>query len=185
MRARVLAGYPLLCLLVGILGSGCAGRTVAPGSSLVRTQAELAQGRGQVARRAEELAAAIRRSGLSHSPTVLGSYRACRAGKNLIAYNEAITVLADMPATVPGMSRDIVGMLRSESWQLVRVDFAKVHLALADTDHPLYDITQRGMKGAANILPYRRDRAAAIIFMRSPCVRGGSLAARVEQDGHL
>jgi hypothetical protein len=34
------------------------------------------------------------------------------------------------------------------------------------------------MKGAANILPYGSDSAGAIIFMHSPCIAAGSLAAQ-------
>lgn len=184
MRTRVLAAYLVLCLLVGLLGTGC-GHTVAPEASLTRTRAELIQARGQVRRYAEELAAAVRRSSLSRSPAALGSYRSCPAGKDLVAYNETITVAADMPATMSEMSRDIAGILRSEGWQLVSVDFAKVHLALADTDHPLYDMSQHRLKGAANILPYGNDSAGALIFMHSPCIDAGSLAVRVEQGGKL
>lgn len=181
MRSRVLTAYALLFLLTSLLGTGC-GQSVARETSLTNTRAELGRERGQVTHYAEELAAAVRRSGLSRTPVVLGSYRSCRAGKDLMAYIEVITVRADMPATVSEMSRDILGLIRTEGWQLVRVDFARVHLALADTDHPLYDMSQRGMKGAANILPYRGNSAGAIIFMHSSCVRAGSLADRVEPD---
>lgn len=184
MRTRVLAAYLVLCLLVGLLGTGC-GHTVAPEASLTRTRAGLVQTRGQVQPYAEALAAAVRRSRLSRSPVVQGSYRSCPAGKNFVAYNDAITVKGDAPATMSEMSREIAGILRSEGWQLVSVDFSKVHLALADTNHPLYDMSQDGIKGAANILPYGNDSAGALIFMHSPCIDAGSLAIQVEQGGKI
>ncbi len=182
MRWRVMTPYLLLCVLASWLVTGC-GHTAAPKVALSSTQTALVRARNQVQPYAEELAAAVRRFRLSRSPVVLGSYRSCPAGKNLVAYNDTITVTGDAPATMSEMSREIAGVLHSEGWQLVRVDFAKVRLALADTDHPLYDMSQDGIKGAANILPYGNDSAGALIFMHSPCIDAGSLAAQIEQGG--
>jgi hypothetical protein len=96
-----------------------------------------------------------------------------------------ITVRADAPTTMAEMDRVITGLLRAEGWRLVSLDFAKVHLPLASTGHPLYDISQHGMKGAANILPYGPHSAGALVFMHSPCFAAGSLAARAEQGGRI
>jgi hypothetical protein len=184
MRSRVVTVYLLLCVLVGWLVTGCSHVGV-PKTALSSAQTALVRARNQVQPYAEALAAAVRRSRLSRSPIVLGAYRACPAGKNLVAYNDTITVTADAPATMSAMSREIAGILRSEGWHLVSVDFSKVHLALADTDHPLYDMSQHGFKGAANILPYGNDSAGALIFMHSPCIDAGSLAAQVEHGGKI
>jgi hypothetical protein len=184
MRSRVITVYPLLCVLVGLLGTGC-GHAAAPEASLTRTRAELAQTRSEVRPYAEALAAAVKRFRLSRSPVVLGAYRSCPAGKHLVAYNDTITVTADAPTAMSTMSREIAGILHSEGWHLVTVDFSKVHLALADTNHPLYYISQDGIKGAANILPYGNDKAGALIFMHSPCIDAGSLAVQAEQGGKI
>jgi hypothetical protein len=178
-----MTAYLLLCVLAGSLVTGC-GHAAAPKAALSSTQA-LVRERSQVQPYAEALAAAVRRSRISRSPVVLGAYRSCPAGKDHVAYNDTITVTGDAPATMSKMSREIAGILRSEGWQLVSVDFAKVHLALADTDHPLYDMSQDGIKGAANILPYGNDSAGALIFMHSPCIDAGSLAVQVEQSGKI
>ena len=182
MRPRVIAVGPLLCVLAGLLGAGC-GRTAAPDASLARTRAALAQARNEVRPYADALTSAVRRSRLSRSPVALGAYRSCATGHDLVDFNYTVTVRADAPTTMSDMSRQITGLLRSEGWRLVSVDFAKVHLALADTDHPLYGMSQHGMKGAANILPYGSNSAGAVIFMHSPCLKAGSLAAQVERRG--
>lgn len=182
MRWRVLTACPLLCVLAGWLAAGC-GHAAAPDSALRRARAELVQAHDQVQPYADTLAAAVRRTGVSRPPTVRGSYGSCPAGRNLVRYSAAITVTADGPATMSQMSREIAGILRGEGWHLVSVNFARVHLALADTDHPLYFLSQHGMNGAANILPYGRDSAGALIFMHSTCVNAGSLAARIRRSG--
>jgi hypothetical protein len=162
-------------VFTGLLAAGC-GHGAGPSSSPARTRTEFAEARVEVTHYAETLTAAVRRTRLSRSPVALGSYRPCpRAGKNLVAYYETITVKSDMATTMPEMSREIARLLRSEGWRLVSVDFAKVHIALADTNHPLYNMSQHDMKGAANILPYGSDKSGAIIFMHSSCFDAGPL----------
>jgi hypothetical protein len=184
MRSRVRTVCLLLCVLTAWLVTGC-GHAAAPGASLARTQTALARARSQVQPYADALAAAVKRLRLSRSPVVLGAYRSCPAGQHLVAYNDTITVTADAPTTMATMSRQIAGILHSEGWHLVSVDFSKVHLALADTNHPLYGMSQHGVKGAANILPYGNDKAEALIFMHSTCIDAGSLAVQAEQGGKI
>jgi hypothetical protein len=184
MRWRVSTVFLLVLALVGCLGTGC-GRATVPETPLMHTRVELVQARSQVRFYAAALTAAVGRSRLSRAPAAFGTYRSCPSGKGQISYHDVITVTADVPATMSELSREIAAILRSQGWQLVSVDFAKVHLGLADTNHPLYDMRQHGISGAANILPYGSDSAGALIFMNSPCINAGSLAAQVVRGGHV
>src|ERR1039457_2326191 len=84
MRWRVMTAYLLLCVLAGWLVTGC-GHAAAPKAALSSTQTALARARNQVQPYAEALAAAVRRSRISRAPVVLGAYRSCPAGKDLVA----------------------------------------------------------------------------------------------------
>jgi hypothetical protein len=170
MRSAVTTAGMLACLLIGGLLTGC-GETTVRDASLTGTRAELTRARGEVRSYAKALAAEVEASRISYSPVVLGGYSSCPREKAHVTYGDTITVRAAAPATLSVMSREIARILRSEGWRLVSVDFAKVHLALADTNHPLYYMSQHGIKGAANILPYGKDSAGAVIFMHSPCLR--------------
>jgi hypothetical protein len=180
----VIPAWALLCLLACGLVAGC-GRSAAPATGLLRTRAELARARTEVSPCAAALTTAVRRSRLSRTPVALGGYQACARGRDRVNYTYTITVRADAPTTMAEMSRAISGLLRAEGWRLVPLDFATVHLPLASTNHPLYDISQHGMKGAANILPYGPHSAGALVFMHSRCLQAGSLAAPAEQSGRL
>ena len=185
MRLRVIAMLPLLLALAGWLASGC-GHAADPESSLTHTRAELAHARSQVRSYAESMAGAVERARLPlHTRAAVGSYRSCGLGKGFVTYSETLTITADVPATMTEISQEIAGLLRAEGWSLVSVDFAKVHLGLADTDHPLYRMSQHGAKGAANIIPYQGDSAGALIFMSAPCIDASSLAAQIERTGQL
>lgn len=175
---------PFLVVLVGWSAAGC-GYTAASHTPLTHTHAELVQARSQVRRYAAALVTAVEHSRRSRIQAIFGTYRSCPAGKGLITYSDSITVTAEVPATLPAFSHEIAGMLRSEGWRLVSVDFAKSHLELGSTNHPLYNMRQLRMSGAANILPYQSDGAGALIFMNSPCINAGSLAARLIRGGNL
>jgi hypothetical protein len=177
MKSRLIAASTLLCLLA----VGCGG-TAAPQAALSRANAQLAEGRSALKAKADMLVAAASRLRLTGPPAMSGGYRSCLAGPDLVSYNYAISITPSGAVNAPQMSREVAGMLRSEGWRLVSVDFSKVKLALADTDHPLYRISQDGMQGAANILPYRGDTTGALIFMHSPCVNDSAVAATLRQN---
>lgn len=180
MKSRITA--LLLCAGIGLLAIGC-GSGAAPADPLAHTRANLILERSQVLPYARAFAAAAQRSRFQARP-VQGAYRPCPAGKGRVAYQDTITVTANT-TSVSDVTREITGILRSEGWRLVNVDFAKVHLALADTNHPLYDMSQDGMNGAANILGYGNATAGAIVFMHSQCVDAGSLATAVERGAGI
>jgi hypothetical protein len=181
MRIRVLA-LGSLSVLVGLLMAGCGQRPISDGSQR-HVQVRLGQDRSAVRRYADVLALAAARSHSFRRPAMFGGYQLCRKGQDLVNYNEVITLRGASPATMTAMSREVSGMLHSEGWRLVSVDFAKVHLALADTNHPLYDMSRPGAKGAANILPYGKDRAGAIIFIHSSCLHARSFATEFGKSG--
>jgi hypothetical protein len=171
-RASVL--LTLLWLAISFVISGC-GRATTPSGPLTRTPAALERERVVVQDYAGTLIADVRRARLSPNPVATGLYRSCSArGGKAVSYVETVIVWASNPLTVTAMSQDISEILRSEGWTLVAVDFSKVHLAFGSTDHPLYDITQRGTWGTANILPFGGNSAGAMIFMHSPCINAGS-----------
>jgi hypothetical protein len=170
-------------VLLGWLAAGCATGTSASQPSSAQIRTELVQARDGVMSYVQALDAAVKHSPMAGSAVALGSYRGCRSGKNLVSYVEAITVKLSEPATMARLGDEVTGILRSEGWRVVSVDFSRVHLALADTNHPLYDMSLKGMTGAANILPSGSDSAAAIIFIHSPCVDAGSLAEQAERGG--
>lgn len=178
MGSRARSASLALCALAVSLATGC-GHFASGDSALAQTHAELTRARRQVQGYAREFAAAIRKSQLSRSPIVLGSYISCpgsESGGSMVTYRETVTATPSARATMAQASHEISGILHAEGWRLVSIDFARVHLGLADTNHPVFKISQGGMEGAANILPYGGGgRAGAIVYMRSPCVNAGSL----------
>lgn len=185
VRWRAITGGPALCALTGLLAVGCGHSAPAATSadSPASTQAELVKIHDEAQSEADAFAAGARRLRLTHSPAVFGGYQACPGGKDLVAYGYTITIRAAPPASMPWMSSQVAAILRSEGWRLTAVDYAKVHLALADTDHPLYLMSQPQMRGAANILPYGTSSAGAIVFIHSQCINAGALAVQALQ-GH-
>jgi hypothetical protein len=150
--------------------SGCGG-TAAPSARLTPSQAQLKNQRVAVQNYASTFVADLRRAGLSPSPVAKGLYRSCSGHRgNVVSYEEAVIAWAGRPLTVATMSRGVSAILRSEGWTLVNVDFSEIHLAFGGTDHPLYDISQHGMWGAANILPFGSNSAGAMVFMHSRCI---------------
>ncbi len=168
--SRVLAGMLALSAL-----AGCGG-TSSRASTVIRAWTAAARARGQIEPYGNILARRLRETHVSGSAKSVGAYMTCPSGSDRMAYNETITVQPSESTTVPGLGRQLTAMLRAEGWTLISVDMTKMRLPLDSPPHPLYRISQRGLRGAANILPSPNSGAEALVFMHSSCFDAGPIA---------